>query len=79
MLISVYLQVASACNFAFLDGSETAGSRQVGMIAKFGRHTAMMLFQVWFPELPLEIYLSDDKLSQIKQWRVPGGSDRCVL
>ena len=48
------------------------------MLAKFGRITVPLLFKVWFADLPLEIDLSDAKLSQIKQWRVPANTDRSV-
>ena len=70
--------MASACNFVFLDGSETAGAAEVKMLANFGRITVPLLFKVWFADQPLEIDLSDAKLSQIKQWRVPANTDRSV-
>ena len=54
-----------------MDGTETKGSASVSIIAKYGRHNEFLFFRVWIPDFPLEIQLSDDKLSQIKGWKVP--------
>jgi transmembrane protein 132 len=66
-----FIQVVQSCNLVYLDGSEKKGSPSVSVIAKYGRHTKFLFFRVWVPELPLEIELSDDKLSQIKGWKTP--------
>jgi len=65
------LKVAQSCNLVYLDGSETRGSPSVSVIAKYGRHTKFLFFQVWVPEMPLEIEMSDTKLSQIRRWKAP--------
>ena len=63
-------QVSQGCNFVYLDGTERGGSPKVNMIAKFGRQTKFLFFRVWAPEFPLEIELSDEKLSRINGWKV---------
>lgn len=55
----------------YLDGTESRGSPSVNVIAKYGRHTKFLFFKVWVPELPLDVELSDNKLSQIKGWKGP--------
>ena len=55
----------------YLDGTENKGSPSVNVIAKYGRHTKFLFFKVWVPELPLDVELSDSKLSQIKAWKAP--------
>ena len=63
--------MSPSCNIVYLDGSETKGSPSVSVIAKFGRHTKFLFFKVWVPEIPLQVELSDTKLSQIKGWKAP--------
>ena len=71
LLIFYVEQVAQSCNLVYMDGTETKGSASVSIIAKYGRHNEFLFFRVWIPDFPLEIQLSDDKLSQIKGWKVP--------
>ena len=59
-----------------MDGTETKGSSTVSVITKYGRHTKFIYFQVWIPELPVEVTLSDNQLSQIKGWKVPNQPTR---
>ena len=49
------------------------------IIAKSGHVTAFMDITVWIPEDRLDIQLSDDRLSRIKNWRVPGSKNRFVF
>ena len=71
MYVVCVTQVVQSCNLVYMDGTETRGSPSVSIIAKYGRHTKFMFFKVWFPEVPLDIELSDSRLSQIKGWKVP--------
>lgn len=65
------LKVAESCDLVYLDGTEGKGASSVSVIAKYGRHTEFLFFRVWVPEIPLNIEVSDAKLSQVKNWRVP--------
>lgn len=69
-----YLQVVESCSWVYLDGTESRGSSSVTVIAKYGRHTKFLFFQVWMPEIPLEVTLSDPLLSHVKGWKVPNQS-----
>ena len=63
--------MSAGCDLVYFDGLETKGLSSVSIIAKYGRHTKFLFFRVWIPEFPLDIELSDAKLSQISGWRVP--------
>lgn len=43
------------------------------MLVKYGTYTGLARFTVWMPEFPLEVTVSDSRLSQIKAWKVPEG------
>ena len=62
--------MSTACDVVYLDGTETRGSSE-SVIAKYGRLTKFLFFRVWVPKFPLEIELSDQRLSQVKMWKVP--------
>jgi len=54
----------------FFDGTETRGASTVDISVKYGQLTNVLSMRVWIPELPLDIDLSDTKLSQIYGWKV---------
>lgn len=74
-------QVVESCNWVYMDGTETHGSSSVTVITKYGRHTRFTFFEVWAPQIPVEVALSDNMLSQIKGWKVLSrqASSRCLL
>lgn len=43
------------------------------MLVKYGTYTGLARFTVWMPEFPLEVTVTDSRLSQIKGWKVPEG------
>ena len=49
------------------------------IIAKSGHVTSFLDITVWIPEDRLDIQLSDDRLSRIKNWRVSGSKKRLGL
>ncbi|CAG7825274.1 unnamed protein product [Allacma fusca] len=67
------LKVSSSCTSVYVDGSEIRGSTNATIGIKYGTYEGTAQFIVWMPEFPLDIQLSDSKLSQIKGWRVPNG------
>jgi transmembrane protein 132 len=58
----------------YFDGSETHGASSVGVVVKYGQLSSVIYMRVWIPELPLDVDLSDTKLSQIVGWRIPASS-----
>lgn len=65
------LKVSSSCENVYLDGSETHGFSEVTILAKYTHYLGYTTVAVWVPRLPLEIVVSDRKLSQIRGWKVP--------
>ncbi|XP_022245421.1 transmembrane protein 132E-like isoform X1 [Limulus polyphemus] len=65
------LKVSPSCTSVYLDGSEIRGSQNASVLVKYGTYTGQAHFLVWMPQLPLEVKLSDNKLSQVKGWRTP--------
>ncbi|XP_054726955.1 transmembrane protein 132C isoform X3 [Anastrepha obliqua] len=64
------IKVSSSCSSVYIDGSEIRGSSNASVIVKYGSYTGLAKFTVWMPEFPLEVYVSDFRLSQIKGWKV---------
>ncbi|CAG9783644.1 unnamed protein product [Diatraea saccharalis] len=63
-------KVSSSCSSVYVDGSEIRGSSNASVIVKYGTYTGLARFTVWMPEYPLEIDVDDNRLSQIKGWKV---------
>ncbi|XP_039958277.1 transmembrane protein 132C isoform X2 [Bactrocera tryoni] len=64
------IKVSSSCSSVYVDGSEIRGSSNASVIVKYGSYAGLAKFTVWMPEFPLEVYVSDFRLSQIKGWKV---------
>lgn len=62
------------CDMIYFDGSETHGASSVGIVVKYGQLSTVVFMRVWVPELPLDVDLSDTKLSQIVGWRIPASN-----
>ncbi|XP_075156682.1 transmembrane protein 132C dtn isoform X3 [Haematobia irritans] len=64
------IKVSSSCSSVYVDGSEIRGSSNASIIVKYGTYMGIARFIVWMPEFPLEVYINDFRLSQIKGWKV---------
>ncbi|XP_067638201.1 transmembrane protein 132E isoform X4 [Eurosta solidaginis] len=64
------IKVSSSCSSVYVDGSEIRGSSNASVVVKYGSYTGLAKFTVWMPEFPLEVYVADFRLSQIKGWKV---------
>ncbi|XP_033112159.1 transmembrane protein 132B-like [Anneissia japonica] len=64
------LKVQHNCSYVFLDGSEDGSTSDVRITARFQGKSVDLGLCVWMPE-QLTIELSDQKLSLIKEWKVP--------
>ncbi|XP_030041742.1 transmembrane protein 132E [Microcaecilia unicolor] len=70
------IKVSRSCDYVFVSGKESRGSMNARVIFRYEHLTAPLEMTVWVPKLPLEIELSDTRLSQVKGWRVPILPDR---
>ncbi|XP_037919776.1 transmembrane protein 132E isoform X2 [Hermetia illucens] len=65
------IKVSSSCSSVYVDGSEIRGSSNASIIVKYGSYVGVAKFIVWMPEFPLEVFVADSRLSQIKGWKIP--------
>ena len=72
-------QVKQDCSAVYVDGSETSGALGKKILVSFAGREVYREFNVWYPELPLEVVLSDPKLSQIRGWKIPVPKERWGL
>uniref|UniRef100_UPI00398F8605 transmembrane protein 132E isoform X1 n=1 Tax=Pristiophorus japonicus TaxID=55135 RepID=UPI00398F8605 len=70
------IKVSKGCDYVFVSGKESRGSMNARIIFNYEHLSAPLELTVWVPKLPLQIELSDGKLSQVKGWRVPILPDR---
>ncbi|XP_071338438.1 transmembrane protein 132D [Trachinotus anak] len=65
------LKVSDRCDYVFVNGKETKGKVKMMVNFTYSYLSAQLELNVWMPQLPLLIEVSDTELSQIKSWRVP--------
>uniref|UniRef100_A0A3Q3VLK8 Uncharacterized protein n=1 Tax=Mola mola TaxID=94237 RepID=A0A3Q3VLK8_MOLML len=65
------LKVSDRCDYVFVNGKETKGKVKMMVNFTYSYMSAQLELNVWIPQLPLQIEVSDTELSQIKSWRVP--------
>uniref|UniRef100_A0A4W6FMT4 Transmembrane protein 132D n=1 Tax=Lates calcarifer TaxID=8187 RepID=A0A4W6FMT4_LATCA len=65
------LKVSDRCDYVFVNGKETKGKVKIMVNFTYSYLSAQLELNVWMPQLPLLIEVSDTELSQIKSWRVP--------
>lgn len=70
-LLSLSTQVSDRCDYVFVNGKETKGKVKIMVNFTYSYLSAQLELNVWMPQLPLLIEVSDTELSQIKSWRVP--------
>ncbi|XP_048872549.1 transmembrane protein 132E isoform X1 [Brienomyrus brachyistius] len=70
------VKVSMNCDYVFVNGKEMRGSMNARVVFSYEHLSAPLELTVWVPKLPLQLELSDSKLSYIKGWRVPILPDR---
>lgn len=70
-IASLSFKVSSSCSSVYLDGTEARGSSNASITVNYGTYQGRAKFIVWMPELPLEVSVTDFRLSQIRGWKVP--------
>lgn len=68
---TLFLQVSDRCDYVFVNGKETNGKVKMVVNFTYSYMSTQLELNVWIPQLPLQIEVSDTELSQIKSWRVP--------
>ncbi|XP_043910781.1 transmembrane protein 132E [Protopterus annectens] len=70
------IKVSKGCDYVFVSGKESRGSVNARVVFSYENLSAPLELTVWIPKLPLHIELSDNRLSQVKGWRIPILPDR---
>lgn len=63
--------MSDRCDYVFVSGRETKGKVKMTVNFTYSYLSAQLELNIWMPQLPLQIEVSDTELSQIKSWRVP--------
>jgi transmembrane protein 132 len=66
------LKVSPTCTSVYLDGSETKGTANAFVHIQYKNIRAGASFNVWYPRLPISVWLSDRTLNAVNDWRIPG-------
>lgn len=70
--------MSTSCSSVYVDGTETEGSSNASIVIKYGSNSGLARFTVWMPEYPLEVAVTDFRLSQIKGWKIPVDAKKYV-
>ncbi|XP_049625232.1 LOW QUALITY PROTEIN: transmembrane protein 132C-like [Suncus etruscus] len=70
------LKVSERCDHVLVNGKETRGQVDAAVNFSFQHLSGVLRVTVWAPLLPLQVWVSDTELSQIKGWRVPIGTSK---
>ena len=77
--LSKAIQVTNDCSEAFLNGSEPEGSPEARVQICVGSLTAVVVFRVWYPVLPLNLTVKYPDLAQVSGWlEFNASSGKCV-
>ena len=77
--LSKAIQVSDNCSKVFLNGSEPEGSPQARVQICVGSLTAVVVFRVWYPVLPLNLTPKYPDLAQVSGWlEFNASSGKCV-
>ncbi|GMR42015.1 hypothetical protein PMAYCL1PPCAC_12210, partial [Pristionchus mayeri] len=64
------LKTSPACASVYVDGSEMRGSPSVKIHVHFEHWVTDILFVVWYPRLPVNVWLRDSVLNSVGEWPV---------
>lgn len=65
------LKASPTCTSVFVDGSELRGNSKIGIHVQFRTLSATASFTVWYPKLPITVWVSDPVLNSINEWKIP--------
>ncbi|KAL4002802.1 hypothetical protein ACH3XW_4970 [Acanthocheilonema viteae] len=64
------VKASPTCSSIYVDGSELRGMSKVKVHIHFERLTSSIEVTVWYPRLPITVWLSDPVLNAIKDWQI---------
>uniref|UniRef100_A0A0N5AKW2 TMEM132 domain-containing protein n=1 Tax=Syphacia muris TaxID=451379 RepID=A0A0N5AKW2_9BILA len=63
------LKTSYSCGIFYVDGSEMQGQRDVRVNITYGKLFTYAKITVWYPKLPITVWVSDPLLNRIKDWQ----------
>ncbi|VDN89664.1 unnamed protein product [Brugia pahangi] len=64
------LKASPTCSFIYVDGSELRGMSKVKVYVHFQTLATSIEVTVWYPRLPITVWISDPVLNAIKDWQI---------
>ncbi|VDM07626.1 unnamed protein product [Wuchereria bancrofti] len=64
------LKASPTCSFIYVDGSELRGMSKVKVYVHFETLATSIEVTVWYPRLPITVWISDPVLNAIKDWQI---------
>ncbi|VDO86775.1 unnamed protein product [Heligmosomoides polygyrus] len=64
------LKTSPTCTSVYVDGSELRGMQNVKIHVHFEKWTTFIGFTVWYPRLPISLWLRDPVLNSISGWPI---------
>ncbi|CAD5216158.1 unnamed protein product [Bursaphelenchus okinawaensis] len=66
------IKVSPTCTSVYVDGSELRGRSSVNIGVMFKNMSAKASFVVWYPKLPITVWVADRNLNAVSDWRIAG-------
>ncbi|KAK0418669.1 hypothetical protein QR680_013700 [Steinernema hermaphroditum] len=64
------LKTSPTCSSVYVDGSELRGLANIQVHVHHESWTTNVAFTVWYPKLPIQVWISDPVLNAVKNWPV---------
>ncbi|KJH45395.1 hypothetical protein DICVIV_08562 [Dictyocaulus viviparus] len=64
------IKTSPTCTSVYVDGSELRGMQEVKVHVHFEKWTTFIAFTVWYPRLPVTLWLRDPVLNSISNWPI---------
>ncbi|MFH4983061.1 hypothetical protein AB6A40_009770 [Gnathostoma spinigerum] len=64
------LKTSPTCTSVYVDGSELRGISKIKVHVHYETWTTSTEFTVWYPKVPITVWISDPVLNAIKDWKV---------
>ncbi|VDK48554.1 unnamed protein product [Anisakis simplex] len=64
------LKTSPTCSSVYVDGSEMRGMAKIKIHVHYEAWTTSVELTVWYPKLPITVWISDPVLNAIKEWQI---------
>uniref|UniRef100_F1KUX1 Transmembrane protein 132A n=1 Tax=Ascaris suum TaxID=6253 RepID=F1KUX1_ASCSU len=64
------LKTSPTCSSVYVDGSELRGMGKIKVHVHYEAWTTSIELTVWYPKLPITVWISDPVLNAVKEWQI---------